>query len=343
MVFFKTIGLLELSDKLVNQPQLNIRKRLLKWIGGNPKPSGVLVFLSVSDLINPEDQEINNLSLRFRQFINEIYSKTKQRIPVYLVITDCSAIEGFSLWQKYLYHLGKSLPLGFYWDNAPYINDKGYDALHESFTKLKESMGLLRINILENELSINERYNILSFPERFYSLKEPVKVLISEMCEPDAYFSECNLSGLWFIDANDNKEMNNRSQNDVLLADILPRLTLQGAGYCKEYGIRRFMKWILLTVICSLLSVSAYQTAKLLKKDNNTPESIIKKIQSVDVFTRSSPINFAFSPVINWHQSRLYEQLRRMVPFDKKSMHDLIHHYRNKFYSASPKENGSCY
>ncbi|HBN7300651.1 TPA: hypothetical protein L3431_005349, partial [Escherichia coli] len=109
--FFKTMGLLELSDKLVNQPQLNIRNRLLKWIAGNPNPSGVIVFLSVSDLMSPADQEIHNRCLRFRQFINEIYSKTKQRIPVYLVITDCGAIEGFSLWQKHLCNLGKYIPV----------------------------------------------------------------------------------------------------------------------------------------------------------------------------------------------------------------------------------------
>ena len=66
------MGLLELSDKLVNQPQLNIRNRLLKWIAGNPNPSGIIVFLSVSDLMSPADQEIHNRCLRFRQFINEI-------------------------------------------------------------------------------------------------------------------------------------------------------------------------------------------------------------------------------------------------------------------------------
>lgn len=336
--FFKTIGLLELSDKLANQPQSNITNRLLKWMTGNPNPSGVIVFLSVSELISPADQETHNRCRRFRQLINEIYSKTKQRIPVYLVITDCSTIEGFSLWQKYLYNLGKYLPIGFCWDNEPYINDKGDDCLHESFTKLKESMGLLRIKFLENDLSTKERYCVLSFPERFYSLESPLKILISEMCEHDAYFSACNLSGLWFIDTDDNNIINNKSQKDTLLSDLLPKLTLQGSSYFKEYGIRKFTKWIIIVVTYSLLSSSAYQTVKILNQENNTPEDIIKKIQSFDSFTRSSPVNFAFIPIISWHQSRLYEQLRGMVPFQKKSIQDLIQQYRDKFYSAQPKE-----
>ncbi len=336
--FFKTMGLLELSDKLVNQPQLNIRNRLLKWIAGNPNPSGIIVFLSVSDLMSPADQEIHNRCLRFRQFINEIYSKTKQRIPVYSVITDCGAIEGFSLWQKHLCNLGKNIPVGFYWDNEPYINDKGDETLHESFTKLKESMGLLRIKILENELPVNERYSVLSFPERFYSLEESLKILISEMCEHDAYLSACNLSGIWFIDTDDNNIINNKSQKDTLLADLLPRLTLQGSSYSKGYDIRKFTKWVIIAATYSLLSSGAYQAVKILKQENKTPEDIIKKIQSFDSFTRSSPVNFAFIPIISWHQSQLYEQLRGMVPFKKKSIQDVIQQYRDKFYSAPPKE-----
>ena len=128
-----------------------------------------------------------------------------------------------------------------------------------------------------------------------------------------------------------------------MLADLLPRLTLQGSSYSKGYDIRKFTKWVIIAATYSLLSSGAYQAVKILKQENKTPEDIIKKIQSFDSFTRSSPVNFAFIPIISWHQSQLYEQLRGMVPFKKKSIQDVIQQYRDKFYMHHLKKNASYY
>ncbi|MCE9860050.1 type VI secretion protein IcmF/TssM N-terminal domain-containing protein, partial [Raoultella planticola] len=111
--------------------------------------------------------------------------------------------EGFSLWSKKIDYLEESIPLGFSWDNSPYITDKGNDHIHQGFTKLKKSLNFLRIKLIENESSISDRHGLLSFPEILCSLEQPVNIFVSELCESDAYFAETNLSGIWFTDVID--------------------------------------------------------------------------------------------------------------------------------------------
>ncbi|MBW5823011.1 type VI secretion system protein [Yersinia enterocolitica] len=338
-LFFKTIGILELSDNLLKDSFSNLRKRLFSWIGKNTTPSGIIVFLSVSELVSPDIKEIQYQALKLRQFIDEICTKVKQRIPVYLIITGCNEIEGFSLWAKQLDSLGKSLPLGFCWDNAnaPYIKCNEKDHLHESFIKLKESLGFLRIKILEKELSTTDRYSLLSFPENLCSLEDPLNIFVSELCESDAYFSETNLSGVWFTDIIDSDSVRHKSQVDILLSDILPMLSGRRGDSYSHYGASVLIKWMTLSIIFIILLFSAYQTSNVTKESNDgSPESIIKIILNNEKFVQSSPMHILFLPVLHWQQSQYYELLRKIVPFQEQSVQDIIIDYKRRFYISSP-------
>ncbi|MFV8761813.1 type VI secretion protein IcmF/TssM N-terminal domain-containing protein [Yersinia enterocolitica] len=336
-LFFKNIAILELSDNLLKDSFSNIRKRLFSWIAKKPTPSGAILSLSISELVNPDLKEIQRQALKFRQLIDEVCTKVKQRIPVYLIITECNEIEGFSLWSKHLDSLGKSLPLGFCWDSMLYIRDNKKDYIHESFIKLKESMDFLRIKILESELSITDRHSLLSFPENLLSLEYSLNLFVSEFCDSDAYFDEVNLSGVWFSDIIESENVRYKSQTDILLSDIFPSLAARRVD--THYGFSEALKWITLSVISIIAIFSAYQTSNVIKENNDgSPESIIKIILNNENFIQTSPIHILFLPVLHWQQSQYYEQLRRTVPFQEQSVKDIIINYREKFYISSPTQ-----
>ncbi|HDG9772005.1 TPA: hypothetical protein PGG59_000274 [Raoultella planticola] len=338
-LFFKKVAFLELSDGLINTVSSNITWRLLKWMRKNPSTSGIVLFLSISELLNSEKKEIQNEAIKFRKIIDGICLKVKRRIPVYLFVTGCNDIEGFSLWSKKIDYLEESIPLGFSWDNSPYITDKGNDHIHQGFTKLKKSLNFLRIKLIENESSISDRHGLLSFPEILCSLEQPVNIFVSELCESDAYFAETNLSGIWFTDVIDSDATMYKSQSDILLSDLLPTLSYREFGNHTHWRSSNVIKMAILSITLLMLSYSAYQTGSMLKETNDSsPEVIVQSLLNYEKYYKSSLIHIPFLPALHWQESRYYEQLRKETPFQQQSVRDIIASYRNKFHISSPSQ-----
>lgn len=338
-LFFKKVAFLELSDGLIKEVSSNITWRFLKWISKNPSTSGVVLFLSISELLSSDGKEIQNEAVKFRRVIDSICFKVRRRIPVYLFVTGCNDIEGFSLWSKKIDFLEGSIPLGFSWDNSSCIADNGSDHIHQGFIKLKESLNYLRIKLIENESSISHRHSLLSFPENLCSLEQPINTFVSELCEPDAYFAETNLSGIWFTDIIDSDTERYKSQSDILLSDLLPTLSYREFSNYTYWRGSSVIKRTILLFILIMLSYSAYQTKNIFNENNIfSSESIVQSLLNNEKSYQSSLIHFPFLPVLYWQESRYYEQLRKEVPFQQQSVQDIIVSYRNKFYVSSPAQ-----
>jgi type VI secretion system protein ImpL len=148
--------------------------------------NGVVVAVSVSDLIDASEEEILRTAERVRERIDEVQERLRMVLPVYVLFTKCDLVAGFVEFFGELKRSergqawGATLPLTMDRSNVSAIFDREFDLLVEQLHKRT----ILRIANPRSSRSDRER--VYQFPLEFAAIKRNLSDFMGACFAPAA-------------------------------------------------------------------------------------------------------------------------------------------------------------
>lgn len=196
---------------------------LLKKYRKSNSINGVIVAVSISDLLENHDDELTRHAQNIRMRIDELISRLGIVFPVYLLFTKCDLVDGFiqffedfskaereQLW-------GCSLPQHLPAQETPQAR---FDA---EFLTLIEALGIRRLARLATVLGTNKT-KIYSFPLQLKTCQERLSHFVGQLFQQNPYQENPIFRGFYFTSGTQEGTPIDRILNSVSRACGLPPL-----------------------------------------------------------------------------------------------------------------------
>ena len=174
---------------------------LLKQYRPKKPFNGVIIAISITDLIEWKEQQRQNQATNIRNRISELHEHFGMRFPVYLMFTKCDLLSGFMEYftgmdqESRAQVWGMTFPLEETEENNP-IN--AFDA---EFDCLQQRIETRLIRTLENERNADKRNLIYTFPQQFSALKEIALQFCKDIFQTTKAQQPAMVRGVYFTSA----------------------------------------------------------------------------------------------------------------------------------------------
>lgn len=159
--------------------------------------NGVIVVVPVDALLNDTPEVRKEKAKNIHSKLGEIQRNLGVQFPVFLVITKCDLIVGFSEFFREFGEVQAAQIMG--WSNAERF-DEPYAAtrLAEDIGQVYQRLCQRRLEVLRQPISFAERGLVYAFPEEFRALTEPLRHYLDIMFAPDIYHDSLFFRGYYF-------------------------------------------------------------------------------------------------------------------------------------------------
>jgi type VI secretion system protein ImpL len=160
--------------------------------------NGVLVTVSVSDLMARSAAERQRHASLVRQRVQELHERLQIRFPIYLLVTKCDLISGFMEMFSTLDKDQRATPWGF---TFPLADDPAGSpgAFNSEFDALVARIDDGLIDRLQGEGDPQRRTRIYSFPGQFAGLRDMLRDFVEAVFSPSAFEARPLLRGVYFV------------------------------------------------------------------------------------------------------------------------------------------------
>lgn len=342
--FFRNICFLDLSSHFLDDTPVLRRAwgKLLGWIARIPAPAGIIIGVSLSDLLNENANILHDKARLIRTQIEPLTRKLKRQLPIYIVITQCDKFPGFSLWMHQLSVEQCEQALGYYWQTPPDINGKEACALLPLFTALKNGLDLARISMLDTPRDAEVQATLLNFPESFAQLQKPLQLFLASLCEANAYFLPVSLAGVWFT-ASEQQDTNKSRRRAFFVHDLLAHhlpafsATRRTLFWQQNKRLRFALSSLLLLACVVMLGYSAVKSAALMQSNtaNLAPQELANLLVVNESHQLSPLLYLPFSPLLTRAHKQIERQL--VVKLQPKALNtkQVADIYQQQFKAAS--------
>jgi type VI secretion system protein ImpL len=185
------------SDAAQDKATWNGFVDLLKKARKRQPLNGVLVTVSVSDLVGKSAAERAQYADAVRARVQELHQQLRVRLPIYLLVTKCDLLAGFAEHFASLDKDQRATPWGYTFPLAPadawaQRQDGEFDAL---LGRLDQGL----VDRLQAEPDTTRRARIYGFPNQFANLRGPLAEFTRQVFAPSPYEAEPMLRGLYFV------------------------------------------------------------------------------------------------------------------------------------------------
>lgn len=346
--FFHSMGFLDLSSNFINKTPAFERSwlRLVNWCKRVPAPAGIVVCVSVTDLLAKDAAGLHLHARLIRTQIEPLIKKLKRRLPVYLFVNCCDQITGFNHWANQLSPAQRQQALGYYWLTPPIVDGKDPALLDPLFTCVKEGLDIARVSMLSGGDPDSNTLVLLDFPEHMLQLQPALQRYLAALCEPDVYFEPAELGGVWFT-ATEPVSKNSATRKALfahdLMTHLLPTLSSQreikpvgfGRCYLQRWGARTFSVLALIFLLWSAAS-SFNLTAGDLRQ--MSVEQQVKKLADIESWSQQPLRHLPFFPLLNQRHRVLEASILAATPRQPVNMAEVEANYQQLFVKADPQE-----
>ncbi|EPX55487.1 IcmF-related protein [Cystobacter fuscus DSM 2262] len=181
--------------------------------------NGLIVTVSVTDLMNADPQAAGELGQRIRERVDEVTTRLKVVVPIYVMITKCDLINGFvemfsdlprsergQIW-------GFTVPLSAQQEAPSELLLKRFDEL----TAVLEQRSIRRVG-QERQLETRER--IYQFPQRFDALRKSMVEFIQPLFMESVFQDTPVMRGLYFTSGTQDVRLSERQQVRGAAAEV---------------------------------------------------------------------------------------------------------------------------
>jgi len=161
--------------------------------------NGVLVTVSVADLMARGAADRQRHAATVRQRLQELQERLQIRLPIYLLVTKCDLISGF---MDMLGPLGKeqrATPWGFTFALGANDAANGLAAFNTEFDALVARLDDGLVDRLQAESDVQRRARIYSFPGQFAGLRDMLRDFVELVFSPSSFETQPMLRGVYFV------------------------------------------------------------------------------------------------------------------------------------------------
>ncbi|WP_372574349.1 type VI secretion system membrane subunit TssM [Ruegeria jejuensis] len=169
--------------------------------------NGVVLTLSLTDLLTQEpDQRLREVRA-IRQRLAEIEDTLKARVPVYIVLTKADRLNGFATFFEDLGGQSREQVWGMTFDFEKAERDGDLPEMfsHE-YSALQDRLNGLLLERLQQETDIDRRGAIFRFPAQIAALHDSLREIVEELASGTATVSAPLIRGLYFASATQDAE-----------------------------------------------------------------------------------------------------------------------------------------
>jgi type VI secretion system protein ImpL len=159
--------------------------------------NGVIVAISLEDLMTLSSADLAAHSNAIRARLLELHERLKVDFPVYALFTKGDLIAGFMEYFGYLGEQGRKQVWGATFQTA----DKSRNMVGEipvEYDALLERLSEETLDRLQDEPVPNTRVLLFGFPAQMARLKKPIHDFLNQIFEPTRYHANAALRGFYF-------------------------------------------------------------------------------------------------------------------------------------------------
>jgi type VI secretion system protein ImpL len=159
--------------------------------------NGVLVAISIEDVLTCSKQELALHADAIRMRLLELHQRLKVSFPVYALFTKADLVAGFTEYFAYLGETGRRQVWGATFQTA----DKTQNLVGQipvEFDRLLERLSEETLDRLQDEPTPQHRVQLFGFPAQMARLKPQIHDFLNQIFEPTRYHVNANLRGFYF-------------------------------------------------------------------------------------------------------------------------------------------------
>lgn len=171
--------------------------------------SGLIVTVAADELLAGPSEQLTAEALAIRLRIEEAIQVLDVNVPLYLLITKCDRIEGFSEFFNVLPPRILNEAIGWVDESLPGAAERGQqrdtsDALgrfEAGVHSIYERLDFLRLSILNGRAPEPISPAIFCFPEEFRALESPLRTFAQRLLSRDVKYHTPMFRGVFFVSA----------------------------------------------------------------------------------------------------------------------------------------------
>jgi type VI secretion system protein ImpL len=173
--------------------------RLLRRNRPRRPVNGVIVALSVADLLQQGDGDRRAQALAIRARIKELHDELGIRFPVYVVVTKCDLLAGFV---EFFDNLGRD-ERGQVWGvtfplAAPGAVGEAIERFPAEFAGLERQLQARVLERMQQERDVQRRALVYNFPQQFATVGEVLQTFVTDVFGVTTYEEPALLRGVYF-------------------------------------------------------------------------------------------------------------------------------------------------
>ncbi|MEM5342182.1 type VI secretion system membrane subunit TssM [Paraburkholderia azotifigens] len=206
--------------------------------------NGVIVALSVQDLLQLSDTQRAVQAGAVRERLKELYARLGMRFPVYVVVTKCDLLAGFA---EFFDDLGRDEREQVWGVTFPYAAQGGPDDALASFpgefAALEKQLQSRVLRRMQQETDTRRRALVYGFPQQFAGLESVLTGFLQETFSTSRFDEAALLRGVYFTSGTQEGRPIDRVMSAVAAALGLQRqVVLPDPASGRAYFITRLMR-----------------------------------------------------------------------------------------------------
>ncbi len=207
--------------------------------------NGVIVGVSIDELLKANLDELEATAQNIRKRIDELLQRLEVRFPVYLVFTKCDLVNGFvEFFEDFERNQREQIwgcTLTREQSNDPNFNAKAI--FEQEFQRLYDTLINMRLARLSTSMKRENRQKVYVFPLEFYAAKENLAHFVGKLLQPNRFQESPLFRGFYFTSGTQEGTPIDRVIQSVAEAFSLPPELAAGFGpgmETKSYFIKNF-------------------------------------------------------------------------------------------------------
>lgn len=175
--------------------------RLLKAHRSRTPVNGILVAISVPELVQYKSEGFAEYARQIRARINEIDQAFSRKVPIYLLFTKVDLLAGFS---QFFEDISEAQRCQVWGATLPHERQKDFNAattVAQHFEELYRGLAEVGMEKLANSRNNVNRPALFAFPIEFNAMRDAVSRFVEILFESDPYHTHPLLRGFYFTSA----------------------------------------------------------------------------------------------------------------------------------------------
>jgi type VI secretion system protein ImpL len=214
---------------------------LLRKYRGRRPINGVILTISAQDLMVQSTSARETHVDAARRRLDELNRELRMRLPVYLMVTKCDLVAGFTEYFDDQAQQGRAQIWGVTFPYDDTVNGRAAQGFAGEFDGLIARLNERLMPRLEEERDVRRRAKVFGFPQQMAALREPLSEFVSDVFSSTRFDKQLLLRGVYFTSGTQEGTPIDRLLGALSRQFAMAESAISAGGRGKAYFIERLL------------------------------------------------------------------------------------------------------